>query len=827
MHFGRRIASWKLYYLTFDPYPMPRWTKILFKTLGVIIALIVVIFTALGFYVNSHKKELLSSITKKLNENLNGTLTVGDMDPTFFSGFPGISLTLKNVVMKDLQWNNHRHTLLDAKRFNVAVNVMALLKGTIEIKKVSINDAAVYLYTDSTGYSNTSIFKKKKKEEPKKDNNESSAEIRKFALNKVSFVLDNQKGNKLFQFDVDDLDGNMEYPDSGWNASLKLKTLVKSLAFNTQKGSFIKDRLLEGPFAVHYDKKHEQIVVAPNRLKIGEEDFIIGAKFDVGEGPANFTINIEAPAILWKNASALLTPNISKKLNMFNLEAPIHVTCDLIGDMGAGGDPNIRVKARVRKNILTIPGGEIQNCNFDGVYTNNHVRDRGFNDANSSVILYRFAGDYAGMPFSIDTAAIVNFERPVAKGVFKSNFDITKMNNVIADNLLKFKKGTAHVTLAFKADVVNFQLTKPYVQGLVDIKNADVDYVPRKINFKNTAISLNFTEKDLFIRNIRLQSGKSIVNMEGSIQNFLNLYYNDPEKIVLNWQIRSPQLYIGEFLGFLSTRKPVSVKRSKSSKTSFSDNLNALFDQSKVNMNVVIDKLYYLKFMATGAKADLALSESGMTIKNAIVKHAGGSLAVNGTLYQKNGHNRFAVNAVVSNVDIKNFFYSFNNFGLTSLTSKNLRGYLFSKAKITGAITDQGGIQKNSIDGNIVFDLKKGALLNFEPITSVGKFAFPLRDLNNITFSNLNGNFDLNGEKIKINPMMISSSVLNMNVAGVYSLGSGTNIALDVPLRNPKKDTELAASDRKEKRMRGIVLHILATDGENGKIKFKWNKNHE
>nr|WP_199083189.1 AsmA family protein [Pedobacter sp. ASV19] len=224
---------------------MPRWTKILLKTLGVIVALIVVIFTALGFYVNSHKKELLSSITKKLNENLNGTLTVGDMDPTFFNGFPGISLTLKNVVMKDQQWNVHKHTLLDAKRFNVTVNVMALLKGTIEIKKVSINDAAVYLYTDSTGYSNTSIFKKKKKEEPKKDNKESSTEIRKFTLDRVSFVLDNQKGSKLFQFEVNDLDGNMEYPDSGWNASLKLKTLVKSLAFNTQKGSFIKDRLLD------------------------------------------------------------------------------------------------------------------------------------------------------------------------------------------------------------------------------------------------------------------------------------------------------------------------------------------------------------------------------------------------------------------------------------------------------------------------------------------------------------------------------------------------------------------------------------------------------
>ena len=76
--------------------------------------------------------------------------------------------------------------------------------------------------------------------------------------------------------------------------------------------------------------------------------------------------------------------------------------------------------------------------------------------------------------------------------------------------------------------------------------------------------------------------------------------------------------------------------------------------------------------------------------------------------------------------------------------------------------------------------------------------------------------------------MKINSSVLNMDVAGIYSLGSGTNIALDIPLRNPKNDVKIEDSEeRQKKRMKGIVLHILATDGEDGKIKLKWNKNRD
>ncbi|MNL49050.1 hypothetical protein D3C87_1719550 [compost metagenome] len=74
--------------------------------------------------------------------------------------------------------------------------------------------------------------------------------------------------------------------------------------------------------------------------------------------------------------------------------------------------------------------------------------------------------------------------------------------------------------------------------------------------------------------------------------------------------------------------------------------------------------------------------------------------------------------------------------------------------------------------------------------------------------------------------MQINSSLLNMDVAGVYSLTTGTNIAVDVPLRNPKKDADITDKEElKARRMKGIVLHLLATDGEDGKIKIKLNKN--
>ncbi len=800
---------------------MPKWIKNLLKILAAFILLVCIAYLCLAYYVSKNNKQLLASINKELTNNLNGKMTIANMETSFLSGFPGISLRLNNVIIQDSLWQKHGHTLLNAKEFNISVNPLALLKGTIQIKKIVITNASIYLFTDTNGYTNAAIFKKKT---TKKSNNSSFPEIKKFSLNNVKFTVNNKKGYKLFDFEVSKLEGNIDYSFNGWYAKIKLNTLAKSLAFNTRRGSFIKNKALNGIFDINYDENKELIIFKPNNLKIGDDDFNIGAKFYLTKAATKFLININVKDILWKNASALLAPNISSRLNLFDLNKPIAVKCDILGNLDAVGDPKIRVTAQVKNNVLTVPGGKITACNFTGIYTNNANKTQDYNDENSVIKLYQFNGNYFDIPFNIDTALISNFNYPIASGVFKSEFDVEKLNPIIGTGLLKFTNGNALVNLAFKASIEDFKLVKPIVKGLVIIKNTDLNYVPRNLKFKNTAINLTFTATDLLIKNIRLQSGKSVVYMDGTIKNFLNLYYTNPEKILLSWQINSPQLHLGEFLGFLGSRNFNTTNQNNTS-NSFSKNLNYAFEKSNVAMYLKVNKVFYNNFAATNATANIFLTQNRIKIKDFSVKHAGGLLKLKGTLTQKNKLNYFAVNSALSKVDIKNFFYAFDNFGLKSLTHNNLNGFLFSKINIAGVLTNKGKLMQNSLNGNIIFDLKYGQLLNFEPIKSVGKFAFPFRDLNTITFNNLNGKFDINGQKITINPMKINSSVINLDVAGVYAINWGTNIAIDVPLRNPKKDEKILDRDSlQQRRMKGIVLHLLATDGENGKIKIKLGK---
>ena len=803
---------------------MPHWGRVIARIILAIFLLLIVAYLSLAWYINTHKKEVLAQVTATLNEDIKGTLAIGDLDPTFLGGFPHVSLRLQNVVIRDSLYASHKHTFLNAGDLSLSVNPLALIRGAILIKKITIRNASIDMFTDSTGYSNSAVFKKSKAETG--ESSGSFPELKKFELENVHLVIDNRQRGKLYNFLVNDLTGGLNYTSAGWEANVKLNTLVHSMAFSTRKGSFIKEKIVDGKFDIAYNEEAATITFDKNKLEIGGEDFTVQAQFKTAGPTADFSINIENKKIMWRAAAHLLSPNITSRLDMFNLKNPISVKCDIIGDFNQQGDPLIRVNAFVEDNVLDTPGGVVDDCNFMGVFTNNHAKEKGYNDANSAIKLYNFTGNYGGIPFTMKKAFILDLEKPIATGDFTSDFEMAKLTKLIDEDLIKFSTGTASVKINFKADIVDFRLAKPIVSGLVNIKNATISYIPRKLDFKDINVSLDFNKDDLYISKINLKSGKSVVQMEGNIKNFLNLYYTAPEKIVLNWEVYSPQLHLGEFMGFVGTRKRTASLAPASRKGNFTEELNELFAKSNVDMKLRVDKLFYNNFYASDARADILLTDKGFTIKNAALKHADGIMKVDGTVMQGGkAANRYQINATVANVDISKFFKAFDNFGMESLTAANLKGVVSSKASISGRVSDEGRMVPKSMNGTVTFGLKKGALQNFGPVRNVGNIAFPNRNMDNITISSLNGKFDINGELVTIHPMQVNSSVLNMDIAGTYSFGKGTNINVDVPIRNPKRDEGITdEAELAKRRNRGIVLHLVAVDDKDGKVKVKLGK---
>ncbi len=810
---------------------MPNWLKLIAKIIAGLVALIILLFVAAGIYIHYHKEALTKLVIKEANKSLNGTLNIGNLEPSFFKNFPGISVGLENIELRDKRWAEHHHTLLKAKDLDVAVNVLAFLKGNIVVNHINIENAAIDLYTDSTGYSNASIFNKKSnsKAAPKKHN--SSKEVHDFTFSEVSFTQNDQRAKKLFQFAIHDLDGHVEYPDSGWHAHVKLNMEAISLSPNTGQGSFLSHKIIAGELAVGYNENSQKISLASENFTIGGDAFNLSALFETGKKPVAFSVHVTANQIEWRHLGALLSPTIAKTFNQFNFSRPIAIKAVVAGSLG-GNTPFMYGAANVSNNTITLPGGVIDSCSFSAIFTNNNKPGKGLTNENSAIRLYKMTGRYSHLPFLIDTGSITNLKNPVATGNFKSSFPIANLNTLFGGSVAKFSKGTADMDLQYSANVINLRLFKPTVAGNINLRNADINYVPRNLNLHNSSLSLHFVKDDLLLDHIRLQSGQSILLMEGRVNNFLNLYYDAPEKILLTWKINSPQINVGEFLGFLAQKqqkaaRTAAIRRGNSS--NIVDQLGNVLNKGTAEFQMRVAKIYYKKFIATDAVADLYVSGAGVKVNQLSVQHAGGSLQMTGQVNQGAGTiNPFELSGVVTNVDIHEFLYAFSNFGLSGIGYQNLKGILSAQTQLKGNLTDEGSLVKNSINGTLAINLKNGALLNYKPLTSVGKYAFPFRNLNTITFPLLNGTFDFQGDQVVIHPLQLSSSVLNADIAGTYGFTKGTHVTFDIPLRDPSGDA--AIKDKKElakKRLSGIVLHLVAKDNDKGKLSIGWNRDHK
>lgn len=803
---------------------MPKWLKIILKSLGVLVTLVMLLILGIFLYITYNKDKFLKLVNTELNKRIDGTVSIGGLSPQFFKQFPDVSLGLKNVVIRDKEFARHHHTLLDAQDFSVSVHASDLVKGTIKINHVDISNATIDLFTDSTGYSNTSLFKHQAKKDTSQSSGSTSAELEKLGLTNVHLKIDNQKAGKLYDFVVNNLSGNLSYPDTGWHANLHLDVAAKSMAFSVSHGSFIKGKAVEGDVEAGYNEKSGKINLFSDALDIGDDPFQVSAVLNTAKPGTDFAFHIFAKQLLWRHASALLSQNISIKLNMFNMAKPIDVHAIISGNF-SGGDPFLYITATVRNNTVSLPGNAIDDCSFDGVFTNNLVPGKGLTDENSVIRLSHLKGTYKHIPFQIDTGNIINLTNPIATGNFHTVFPVSGLNALTEGKIARFGKGTASVNLRYRADIVNYRINKPIVRGHIGLQNADINNLVGSLSLKQTSLDLDFVGNDLVLSNFRIKTGRSTVTLNGRANNILNLYYNSPEKIVLTLNVRSPQMYLAEFIGFLGgDESHGSPKRSSNSGDAVTQ-LSNVFQKGNAEMHLTIDNLHYNKMLATDVHANLLASSRRVAIQQVGLKTAGGTLSLNGNIEKGGTLNKVTLNSVVSNVNIHDFFYGFDNFGLTGLTYENLQGSLSAKTAITASVNNQASLLPQSVNGNVDVSLRNGALLNFKPLISVGKYAFPFRDLKNITIPKLDAHFFVHDEKIDISPLQISSSVLNVDVAGVYGLKNGTDITMDVPLRNPKGDTAIVDQAKlQKKRFRGIVLHLRAKADEQGKIKIGFNK---
>jgi hypothetical protein len=204
-----------------------------------------VLYLIVYIYVSANKKSIIKQVTEEIGEKLNGDVTIGNIELSFFTNFPRISVLMEKVSIKDSMFEKHKHAFLQADEISLLLNVKKLINKQAPLSGITVNNANVYLYTDTAGYTNTYLFKPKKSAAATGQSTKGKNELKEINLTDVRLTLDDQKKFKLHDLMVNELASSIDERGDFLLMEIDSDILINSLAFNLRRGSFAKGKFLK------------------------------------------------------------------------------------------------------------------------------------------------------------------------------------------------------------------------------------------------------------------------------------------------------------------------------------------------------------------------------------------------------------------------------------------------------------------------------------------------------------------------------------------------------------------------------------------------------
>ena len=777
-------------------------------------------------YVSVNKKSIIKEVTDEIGKKINGNIFVGDVELSFFRSFPKVSVVLHKVLVTDTMFAQHHHPFFKADEVFAQLSIMKLIEKESAVNGIKVERASIYLFTDSSGYTNAYLLKPKSNSSGTDNKTtQQKIQLKTVELKDVRITIDDRMKEKLYDGIVNNLKVKLDDEDNATLFSAKADIQVNSLAFKLSNGSFIKGKKFEGDFDFRLDKKLQQLQFDSIDIKLAGQVFNITGRFDLVKPDPQFSLRVHTRQILYNFGSALLTAKIDTALSIVTIDQKLDADADINGPLD-GGDPLIIVNWKVMHAHLTTPFLNFDDASFTGYYIDEVVAGQPRRDPNSKINISNFSATWNGFPVSSNNIEILNLYKPLLTCDLTSNFALSKLNELIGSNFIQLQSGDGSIDVTYKGPIEKNNNTNSFVNGVVSFKNGNILYTPRNVELKNVNGRLVFKNSDVMIENLQCDILNNKIIMDGHAKNLLTLINTQPNKAIIDWNIYSPSLNLASFIYLLKPGTKISHNSSNTSGNKLnklSANIDDVLDKGLLHVILKTPKLIYRKFEAGNVIANVTLLENSYEINNASMDHAGGHIDLNGSLITyKDNYHQAKVNALLDNVDVNKIFTAFNNFGQNGIEAKNLEGKLTAKINAVVALDDEGKAYPNSIESIVDFSLKNGALNNFEPVKKIKSFIFKNRDLDNIRFGELKDSLEIKNQEIKINRMEIQSNVLSMYVEGIYSMKGNTDMSIQIPFSNLKKrGLDYMPLNKGLDKKAGPSLYLRGRPGADGNIQFK------
>jgi hypothetical protein len=722
----------------------------------------------------------------QVNKYLKVKVQVSQVDLTYWSSFPNLSIDFNHVFVQDsFEGSTEKDTLLFSERIRCKFNPTDLWNENYTIKAIEVGKGTLQLKVKASGDNNYDVLKE----------TSDTTETESFQLNlnnirceQMRFSYDNRSTDQVYKTDVGEINISGELSKGKFTAQAGSK--LKILQARSGNINLVRNQKANLNVSVIVDSDSGTVQIPSSTIYIAQLPF----KFNLDYDTVGYNFNLAANNIKIEDAANRLALNETENVKSFDGAGNLLFNLSISGQNKSTSPAVVNCKFGIQNGLLKDPntGISLSNIIVDGVYSNEGGKTKE-NLTISKASFVTTGGLFSGH------LKLSNFVEPIYEGEANGLINLAILQSLIRIPTIEKLTGSVDVNSQFKVqDKIQESGDHSYdvqkCNGQMKLNNVVIKFIDDQREFDKLSGLVYLRNDEVGLENIYARIGQSDFTINGVFKNFAD-YLSHNGNLVADVDIRSKQIYIAD-LGSESKEEHVQQERMYMLPNDIDGRV--FLDVSKMNY----EGHNFLKLMGN-------MNVSGRVIHFSRIGLRTGGADVTGTLTidEKRPEIFYLSSQLLSNnIEFKALFDEWNNFNQDVISSKNISGTARANVTLEAPFDLRGGIISDAIVAQIGLKISDGRLKNvetFKQITeslrtsSSARLAIGKENINeferkllDLRFDELENTLLIKNSVMTIPSMSIKSSALDLEASGKHTFDNQIDYRFGFRFRDLKAKKE-------------------------------------
>ncbi len=759
----------------------PKKKKSLFRRIlkwtGISFLVLIILIIAAPFL---FKKQIIQFVKDTANEQLNAKVNFGEFDLTLISSFPDFTFSIDSVSVANIG-EFEGDTLLYAKNLTLGLNLMSVIKGDqYKINAISIDQPRIHALVLKSGLANWDITK------PSTDSTATADTAASTPFKMTLKKLEIKNAYILYDDVAADMNAelyNMNFTLSGdFTADdflLQTLTEIERLSvtsggvayFNKVKTRIKVDMDANMPNMKFVFKENE---FSFNELSLGLDGFVAMPKDDI-----DMDLKFKANQTEFKNILSLVPGVYTADFKDVKTSGQLALDGYAKGIYNDTKLPAFGVKLLIKDAKFQYPSLPKSATNIQV----DLVVDNKTGDPDATVIdLNKFHVELGGNPID----ATMHLTTPVSDANINAAV-LAKINLASMKDVVPMEKGddlngmiVADVKMKGRMSAIEKEKYEEFdASGSLAItdmnyKTASLSY-PTQIN----KLTLLFNPKTVDLSEFDAKVGKSDIQLQGKIENFLQYALQD-SLLKGAFALKSNLMDINELMSSTDTTAaaPTAADTAAMTVVEVPSNLD-------VNLTATIGKLLYDNLTITNVSGGVAIKDSKMSLDKLklTLDELEGTMQLSGVYNTQNIKKPMVdFDVDIANFDIPKTVKTFSTVKQLAPIAQYAKGKFSTDLKFSTVLDQAMSPVLNTLVGGGNLKTNNATIEGFEPINKLAD-ALNQPKYKKLTFENVNATYTFKDGRVEVKEMPIKSGNITGKVKG--STGFDQTIdytwALEIP----------------------------------------------